>query len=106
MMLFFISVILIPGMLSYLPNPKQRHMNYLENKWLTAILDRLEVWTLNHKKIIYGLTFLVLLAAVAGMLRLRSEGFIVDDLPKKDPIYTDLKFIEKNFKGIMPLEIV
>jgi predicted RND superfamily exporter protein len=40
------------------------------------------------------------------MSRLKSEGFIVDDLPKKDPIYTDLKFFEKNFKGVMPLEIV
>ncbi|HEY6900439.1 MAG TPA: MMPL family transporter, partial [Puia sp.] len=30
----------------------------------------------------------------------------VDDLPKKDPLYTDLKFFEKNFKGVMPLEIV
>ncbi len=40
------------------------------------------------------------------MFRLKSEGFIVDDLPKKDPIYLDLKFFEKNFKGVMPLEIV
>ncbi|MEJ7588912.1 MAG: MMPL family transporter [Ferruginibacter sp.] len=33
-------------------------------------------------------------------------AFIVDDLPKTDKIYTDLKFFEKNFKGVMPLEIV
>ncbi|HMH33681.1 MAG TPA: MMPL family transporter, partial [Puia sp.] len=106
MLLFFISVILIPGMLSFLPDPKRRQMNYLNNKWLIAILDMLEVWTLNHKKIIYGVTVVILSVAIAGMFRLRSEGFIVDDLPKKDPIYIDLKFIEKNFKGIMPLEIV
>ncbi|MEP7144752.1 MAG: MMPL family transporter, partial [Ferruginibacter sp.] len=33
-------------------------------------------------------------------------AFIVDDLPKTDKIYTDLKFFEKNFKGVMPLEII
>jgi predicted RND superfamily exporter protein len=30
----------------------------------------------------------------------------VDDLPKTDKIYTDLKFFEKNFHGVMPLEII
>ena len=37
---------------------------------------------------------------------LKSEAFIVDDLPKTDKIYTDLKWFEQNFKGVMPLEIV
>jgi predicted RND superfamily exporter protein len=106
MLLFFISVILIPSVLSFLPNPKPRQMKYLENKWLTSILDRLEIWTLNHKAIIYMVTLIVVGASILGMLRLRAEGFMVDDLPKKDPIYTDLRFFEKNFKGVMPLEIV
>ncbi len=41
-----------------------------------------------------------------GIFRLKSVGYIVDDLPKTDKIYTDLKFFEKNFKGVMPLEII
>jgi predicted RND superfamily exporter protein len=43
---------------------------------------------------------------VAGIFKLKTEGFIVDDLPKTDKIYKDLKFFEHNFKGVMPLEIV
>ena len=104
--LFFISFILIPAVLSFLPVPKDRHTNYLENKWLQALLDRLEVWALNHRRLVYGVTVLVVAVSVAGIFRLRSEGFIVDDLPKTDKIYTDLKFFEKHFKGVMPLEIV
>lgn len=106
MVIFFISFILIPAALSYLPQPKSRHTKYLENKWLTAILDKLERWALNHRKTIYAVTAVLLLAALAGIFRLKSEGFIVDDLPKSDKIYTDLKFFEKHFKGVMPLEIV
>jgi len=106
MLLFFISVILIPATLSYLPEATPKHMRYLTNRWLTAILNRLEIWSLNHKKLIYGITLIVVIVSIAGMFRLRSEGFIVDDLPKTDPIYTDLKFFEKNFKGVMPLEII
>jgi len=33
-------------------------------------------------------------------------GYIVDDLPTTDKLYTDLKFFEDNFNGVMPLEIV
>ena len=36
---------------------------------------------------------------------MKSTGYIVDDLPHDDPIYLDLKFFEKNMKGVMPLEI-
>jgi predicted RND superfamily exporter protein len=104
--LFFISLIFIPAMLSLLPAPKERHTRYLENRWMLAVLDRLERWSLHHRKLIYVLTTVIVIAAIAGMFRLRSEGRIVDDLPKTDRIYTDLKFFEHHFTGVMPLEIV
>lgn len=106
MALFFISIIIIPAVLSILPPPKERHTRYLENKWLLAIMDKLEIWSLHHQKIIYTVTILVLIAAAIGMTRLESKGYIVDDLPKTDRIYTDLKFFEKHFEGVMPLEII
>ena len=55
---------------------------------------------------IYRVTGIVLVVAIFGIMRLESNGFIVDDLPKTDKIVTDLKFFEKNFKGVMPLEIL
>jgi predicted RND superfamily exporter protein len=106
MALFFISFILIPVVLSYLPPPRPGHMRYLQNRMLSAVLRRLERWTLHHQGMIYFLTAVAVAVSIAGMLRLRSEGFIVDDLPQKDKLYADLKFFEKNFKGVMPLEIV
>jgi predicted RND superfamily exporter protein len=106
MLLFVISIILIPPVLSYLPDPKPKHMKYLTNKWLTAVLDGLENWALHHKKPIFISTLFVLAISIAGVTRLRSEAFILDDLPKTDPVYADLKFFEINFKGVMPLEIL
>ncbi len=105
MLLFFISLILIPVALNLLPPPKQRHTRYLDNLWLQMGLDGLERWSLHHRKLIYGVTALLLVFSVAGIMRIRSVGFIVDDLPKNDKVYTDLKFFERNFKGVMPLEI-
>lgn len=106
MLLFFISLILIPVVLSYMPAPKSRHTKYLENPSLNRWLDRLERWSLNHRKFIYAVTGIIVIMAVAGIFKLKTVGYIVDDLPKSDKIYTDLKFFEKNFKGVMPLEII
>ena len=106
MLLFLISLILIPTVLSFLPQPKSRHTKYLDNPRLRRWLARLERWSLNHRKLIYWITGVILIVAVFGIMRLESNGYIVDDLPKTDKIYTDLKFFERNFKGVMPLEIV
>jgi len=106
MLLFFISLILIPVLLNWLPAPKTRHTKYLENPWLQNLLGRLEKWSLHRRKAIYAGTVIALAIAVAGILKLKTVGYIVDDLPKTDKIYTDLKFFEQHFKGVMPLEIV
>jgi predicted RND superfamily exporter protein len=106
MALFLISLVFIPAVLSYLPAPKSRHTRYLDNKFLEKILVRIERWTFHHSAWVYGVTAVVTVLSILGIFRLKSEGFIVDDLPKNDLIYTDLKWFESNFGGVMPLEIV
>jgi len=106
MLLFFISLILIPVMLSYMPAPNSRHTKYLDSPTLNRWLNKLEYWSLNHRKFIYSVTFIIVIIAIAGIFKLQSVGYIVDDLPRSDKMYTDLKFFEKNFKGVMPLEII
>jgi uncharacterized protein len=106
MALFFISFIIIPAVLSYLPVPGKQQMKYLDNRLLIALLEKIERWAIIHKKIVYIVTVISMGLAIAGLFRLKSEGFIVDDLPKKDKIYTDLKFFENNFRGVMPLEVL
>ena len=61
--LFFISLVLIPAVLSYLPPPKSRHTKYLDNPQLNRWLGRLERWSLNHRKLIYAVTGGVVIVA-------------------------------------------
>ncbi len=105
MALFIISLIFIPVTLSYLPAPKSTQTKYLDNKLLENILTGIERLTFNYAKWIYAVAVIVIIFSVMGMMRLKSEGFIVDDLPKNDKIYTDLKWFESNFNGVMPLDI-
>lgn len=106
MSLFVISLIFIPCVLSYLPMPKEKHTRYLRNKVLERLLVRIEYWVLERKSLVYTCTSILLVISFLGILKLKSVGFIVDDLPKEDKIYVDLKWFEKNFGGVMPLEII
>lgn len=106
MMLFVISLIFIPAMLSFMKPPAEKHTRYLRNRFLENLLVKIEYWVLRRKNGVYAFTIIMLLAAIAGIFRLKTVGFILDDLPKTDRIYTDLKWFEANFGGVMPLEIV
>ena len=104
--LFFISLIFIPAFFSFLPPPNVKHTKYLENGWINKLLTRVTNWVFSHRVWIYGFTILVCVFSVIGLTKLKNDAHIVDDLPKSDKIYVDLKFFENNFKGVMPLEIV
>jgi uncharacterized protein len=106
MALFIISLILIPTVLSFLPPPGPKQVKYLNNSFLERVLNGIEYWVLHRKGLVYGLTAAMLIAAGLGIFRLKTVGYVVDDLPKNDKIYTDLKWFEKNFGGVLPLEIV
>ena len=106
MLIFIISFILLPGVLSFMKIPGQKQLKYLDVKFFTNLLLRIERWVFNHKKTVYAFTSVLVIFSILGIFQLKTEGFIVDDLPKTDKIYTDLKFFENNFKGVMPLEIV
>ena len=106
MIIFFVSFILLPSVLSLLKPPGGNQLKYLHNKLVESTLNLLEKWVFVYKKQVLFITLLVVVFSILGVLRLKNVAYIVDDLPKKDKIYTDLKYFEKNFKGVMPLEIM
>ena len=54
---------------------------------------------------VYIITAVSFIAGIYGITKLKTTGNIVDDISKKSKLYTDLMFLEKNFNGVMPLEI-
>lgn len=106
MSLFVISLVFLPALFSYLPAPKSKHTNYLDSKWLNKLLGLINHWVFVQRKWIYILSGLLTIVSLIGVSKLKTVGYVVDDLPKKDKIFTDLKFFEKHFHGVMPLEIV
>ena len=105
MFTFLLSLLLIPIFFSFLAPPRPKDLAHFESKRVNLFLIRIENWVLNHRKSIYGTVIFLLMVSVYGLLQIKAIGFIVDDLPRENAIYTDLKFIEKHFHGIIPFEI-
>ncbi|RYF84477.1 MAG: hypothetical protein EOO03_14745 [Chitinophagaceae bacterium] len=102
----YISFILLPSVLSLLPRPKKPELKYLNSQWIVNLLNKIEYWVFNKRKAVLAITAVVVAISIAGIWQLKTIGKIVDDLPQDDLIYTDLKFFEEHFKGVMPLEIM
>ncbi len=106
MVLWALSLLLVPIIFSYMPVPKRRHLSHLERSWLDRAVETIVRLSRDHRTAIYITTFCVIVVAGFGMTKLKDESRIVDDLPADNPVITDLRFFERNFNGVMPLEIL
>ncbi|HRG02184.1 MAG TPA: MMPL family transporter [Bacteroidia bacterium] len=102
---YFITLILVPVILYALPTPKEKHTKHQDGKIITKALDMVDHLVQKRRMTIYITTTVITAICFWGMTFIDMNGFVVDDLPKKDPVYTDLHFFEDNFHGVLPFEI-
>lgn len=102
---YFITLILIPVVLSLLPTPKAKHTKHQEGKRINKILSIIDTLVQKRRPAIYLVTTIITVIAFVGMFKIDMNGYVVDDLPENDPVYTDLHFFENNFKGVLPFEV-
>ncbi|WP_332368250.1 MMPL family transporter [Spirosoma telluris] len=102
---YVVSLILIPIIFSYLAIPSTKQRGHLERQQVSGFLTWVNHLVHSRRTAIYTFIGIVTIISIIGALRINAIGYVVDDLPKNDPIYTDLKFIESRFKGVMPFEV-
>ncbi len=102
---YFITLVLVPVVLVMLPTPKAKHTKHQDGKIINKALDMVDHLVQKRRMAIYITTTVITGICFWGMSFIDMNGYVVDDLPKKDPIYTDLHFFEKNFNGVLPFEI-
>jgi len=106
MCLFLISITIFPITLSFQKKPNSKHTKHLDNKFLTNTIKWLISNTLNSRNKVYFGTALLVLISVIGMSKIKTAGNVVDDIPHDDDVYQDLLFFEKEYKGVLPFEII
>ncbi len=102
---YILTLLIIPIIYSYLPPPKDKHIQYLSKSFVNSLVNKIVFIVQTKRKLIYPVSGAIIFIGVLGVIRLETTGNIVDDISKSHKLYKDLMFLEKNFKGVMPLEI-
>jgi len=105
MVTWLMCLCLIPIIFSYLPAPKVKAQHAVNEGFLHGILVKTDHLVQQKSGLIYATTLITSIIAIIGISKINVNGYVVDDLPKNSAILTDLKFFEKNFEGILPLEV-
>ena len=104
--IFVLSLLIIPIAYSFMPLPNEKHLNHLNNK----TIDRFVQWMENyvrHKRInTYIISVIILIFSIIGIYTINISGSILEDMPKKQAFFKDILFFDKEFDGIVPLEIL
>lgn len=106
MVIFILSILLIPIIYSFLPLPKKKHLKHLNNNWLNSFVDFLGNTVKKRRIPVFIISILCLCISIVGMNKIEISGNLIEDMPAKSEFVKDIKFFEKEFKGVLPLEIM
>ena len=104
--IFVLCILIIPIIYSFLPIPEEKHLEHLNKRWITSLGDWIENTVKKSKINIYIISIALLVFSIIGIYQIRISGSIIDDMPQKADWFDDIMFYEKEFNGIMPLEIL
>ncbi len=104
--IFILCLLIIPIIYSFMPHPKDKHLEHLNRRWVNGFVDWMERMVKHHKIAIYITAVILLTASLIGINKIEISGSLIEDMPKKAEFYHDIRFFESEFNGIMPLEIM
>ncbi|WP_445709805.1 efflux RND transporter permease subunit [Flavobacterium sp.] len=104
--LFLLCLIIIPIIYSYMPLPKEKHLAHLGKNYTNTFIKWIENSIRKHPVVIYSSAIGLLVFGIIGIFQIKISGSIIEDMPKKTGFFEDILFYEKEFDGVMPLEIM
>lgn len=103
---YLLTLMVVPIVYSFMPLPKEKHLNHLSKNYLFSILNSVEHLVRNKRNLIYGIYGVLLLFSVIGITQMKVSGSLIGEMPKSASFFKDIVFFEKEFNGVMPLEIM
>ena len=104
--IFILCLLIIPILYTFLPYPKERHLEHLNKRWIGGFVD----WTVRmvkEKRItIYATSLGLIIVCIIGIYKIKVSGSLIEDMPKNTEFFSDIRFFEEEFNGIMPVEIM
>ena len=104
--IFILCLLIIPIIYSFMPYPKDRHLEHLNKRWIGGFVTWIERMVKHERIAIYSTALVLLIASIIGIYQIKISGSLIEDMPKKTEFFEDIRFFEQEFNGIMPLEFM
>lgn len=105
-LLFLLCLLVIPIIYSFMPLPKEKHLEHLNKQYTQKFVNWLVKTVKEHKISIYVTSIVLMAVSIIGIYLIRVSGSLIEDMPKKTEFFQDILFFENEFDGVMPLEIM
>jgi hypothetical protein len=103
--LFFLCLIIIPIYYSYQPVPEEKHLKHLSRNYTKVFMAWIEKTVKYNRRYVYVVAVFLFLISSIGAFKIKTSGSLIEDMPQNTGFYKDILFFEKEFDGVMPLEI-
>ncbi|SFZ90686.1 hypothetical protein SAMN05428642_1011081 [Flaviramulus basaltis] len=104
--IFVLCILIIPIIYTFLPYPKERHLEHLNKRWIGGFVDWMERMVRQKRITIYITSVVLLAVSIIGIYQIKISGSLIEDMPQDSDFVNDIRFFENEFNGIMPLEIM
>ena len=104
--IFLLSLLIIPIVYSYMNLPNKKHLKHLNNSSIKKFVKWMED-KVRYKRInVFIISILSLIFGIIGIFQINISGSIIEDMPKKSAFFRDILFFDKEFNGIVPIEVI
>lgn len=104
--IFVLCLLIIPILYTFLPFPKDRHLEHLNKRWIGGFVNWMERMVRQRRITIYITSIILLTLSIIGIFQIKISGSLIEDMPQESEFVSDIRFFEDEFNGIMPLEIM
>ncbi|MGB5172942.1 MAG: MMPL family transporter [Eudoraea sp.] len=104
--IFILSLLIIPIIYSFMYPPKTKHLRHLNKKWIDGFVSWMEHIVREKRITVYVVSLVALILSIIGIYQIDISGSLIEDMSKNTQFYKDIKFFDREFNGVMPIEIV
>jgi predicted RND superfamily exporter protein len=106
MTVYLLTLCIVPIVYSFMPLPKEKHLYHLSKNYISSFLSWVENVVKYKRTKIYIIYALLMIFSVIGVTQMKVSGSLIGEMPKSASFFKDILFYEKDFHGVMPLEIL
>ena len=105
-LMFILTITILPIILSFLPLPKAKNIKRLVEGEEFKAAESLNEWSKSNPRLVLFITSIFFILSIVGLYKVNYNISILDDLKPGNELYDSIHYVETHMGGTLPLELV